>query len=48
MVTSKYYWQTIFVLTLANFPQKKSHIANEQKNKSVRCFREIEPQVQKW
>ena len=27
---------------------KKSHIANEQKNRSVRCFREIEPQVQKW
>ena len=35
IATSKYYWQTIFALTLVNSP-KKSLVANEQKNRSVR------------
>ena len=34
MITSKYYWQTILVLTLVNFP-KIIRVANEQKRRSV-------------
>ena len=44
IVTSKYYRQTVFILTLVNPPPpslppqkkiKKSQVANEQKNRSV-------------
>ena len=35
IVTLKYHWQTIFVLTLVNFP-KKSQLGNEQKNRNVK------------